>query len=168
MKFIETAKAYKEKDPAVRSIFEVFFLYSGFHAMGFYRIAHFFYNIKLYFIARLISQLGRMFTQIEIHPGAKIGRRFVIDHGSAVVIGETSVVGDDCLIYHGVTLGAKCFVPGDRHPKLGNNVVVGAGAQLIGNIKIGDNVSIGANAVVVKDVPADDVVAGIPAKSIKK
>ncbi|CAM3670839.1 serine O-acetyltransferase [Erysipelothrix urinaevulpis] len=168
MAWLETARAYKKKDPAVKSVLEVIFLYPGYHVMGFYRIAHFFYKVHLYFIARLISQVGRFFTQIEIHPGAVIGKRFVIDHGSGVVIGETAVVGDDCHIHHGVTLGSKSTTPCDRHPKLGDNVLVGAGAQIIGNIKIGSDSVIGANAVVVKEVMKNDVVAGIPAKSIKK
>lgn len=168
MRFLETARAYRDRDPAARSLLEVILLYPGFHAIVFYRIAHFFYKYNLFFIARLISQLGRFFTQIEIHPGAKIGRRLVIDHGSGVVIGETSVIGDDCLIHHGVTLGAKTTESGDRHPKLGNNIIVGVGAQIIGNCKIGDNAVIGASAVVVRDVGENEVVAGIPAKTIKK
>ncbi len=168
MHFFETARAYRDRDPSARNILEVILLYPGFHAMIFYRIAHFFYRYHCFFLARLISQLGRFFTQIEIHPGAKIGKRLVIDHGSGVVIGETSVIGDDCLIHHGVTLGAKTNETGDRHPKLGNNVIVGVGAQIIGNCKIGDNAVIGASAVVVKDVGENDIVAGIPAKFIKK
>lgn len=167
MRFLETARAYKEKDPSVKSLLEVILLYPGFHALIFYRIAHFFYQIGFYFLARFISQLGRFMTQIEIHPGAKIGRRLVIDHGTGVVIGETAVIGDDVLIHHGVTLGAKTTEKGDRHPKLGNNIIVGVNAQIIGNIKIGDNAVIGASAVVVKEVKDNEIVAGIPAKVIK-
>lgn len=168
MRWFDTAKAYKEKDPSVKSIFEVILLYPGYHALLFYRIAHQLYRFKLYFFARFISQFGRFMTQIEIHPGAKIGKRLVIDHGSGVVIGETAVIGDDVLIHHGVTLGAKTTDKGDRHPKLGNNIIVGAGAQIIGNIKIADNAVIGASAVVVRDVNESEVVAGIPAKVIRK
>lgn len=168
MKWLDTARAYKKHDPAARSVLEVILLYPGYHALGFYRVARVFYNIHLYFIARLISQLGRFFTQIEIHPGALIGRRFIIDHGSGVVIGETAVVGDDCLIHHGVTLGGKSREKGPRHPRLMNHVTVGSAVQIIGNITIGNNVTIGAGSVVTKDVVDNDVVAGIPAKSIKK
>lgn len=168
MKWLDTARAYRKKDPAVRSTFEVVLLYSGYHALGIHRIARFFYKLKLYFMARLISQLGRFLTQVEIHPGAQIGQRCVIDHGSGIVIGQTAVIGDDCLLYHGVTLGGKSFDQVQRHPMLGNNVLVGAGAKLIGPIKIGDNVIIGANAVVTTDVPRDSVAVGIPAKVMQK
>lgn len=167
MRAYDTAKAYLKYDPAARNIFEVIVLYPGYHACGFHRCAHFFYNKKLFFTARLISQIGRWVTQIEIHPGATIGKRLVIDHGNGVVIGETAVIGDDCLIYHGVTLGAKRVEKGKRHPTLGNNVVIGAGAQVLGNINIGDGAIIGAGSIVTKDVPPNDVVAGNPAKSIK-
>ncbi|CAH2761531.1 serine O-acetyltransferase [Erysipelothrix amsterdamensis] len=167
MRFLETARAYKKQDPAVRSVLEVILLYPGYHAMGFYRIAHCFYRIKFFFVARFISQLGRFLTQIEIHPGAEIGRRFIIDHGSGVVIGQTAIIGDDCLIHHGVTLGGKSREPGKRHPTLGNKVHVGAGAQVLGNIMIHDEAVIGAGSVVTKDVARCDIVAGIPARTIR-
>ena len=168
MRWLDTARAYKKKDPAARTILEVVLLYPGYHAIVYHKISHFFYKCHLFFIARIISQLGRFFTQIEIHPGATIGRRLVIDHGNGVVIGETAIIGDDCLIYHGVTLGGSSQEHVKRHPTLKNNVMVGAGAKLIGNIVIGNNVKIGANAVVTKDVGDDDTVAGIPAKSLIK
>lgn len=167
MRWLETAKAYKQHDPAVRSIFEVILLYPGYHAMFYYRIAHALYRCHLYFLARLVSQIGRFLTQIEIHPGAEIGRRFVIDHGNGVVIGETAIIGDDCLIHHGVTLGGKSREVGKRHPTLGNKVHIGAGAQIIGAIHIGDHAVIGAGSVVTKDVAECDIVAGVPARTIR-
>ena len=136
------AKNIQQKDPAARNIFEVILLYPGFHALFFHRIAHFFYNIKLFFIARLISQLTRFFTGIEIHPGATIGKRLMIDHGMGIVIGETAVIGNDCVIYHQVTLGGTGKEKLKRHPTIGNNVLIGAGAKLLGPINIGDNVKI--------------------------
>lgn len=149
----EDAKNIREKDPATKNILEVIILYPGFHILIFYRIAHFFYNHKLFFIARFISQLGRFFTGIEIHPGAKIGRRLFIDHGMGIVIGETATIGDGCTIYHNSTLGGTGKNKNKRHPDLGNNVMVGAGAKILGPIKIGDNVKIGANAIVLKNIP---------------
>ena len=131
------AKNIQQKDPAARNIFEVILLYPGFHALFFHRIAHFFYNIKLFFIARLISQLTRFFTGIEIHPGATIGKRLMIDHGMGIVIGETAVIGNDCVIYHQVTLGGTGKEKLKRHPTIGNNVLIGAGAKLLGPINIG-------------------------------
>jgi len=128
------------------------------------RIAHFFYEKNLFFIARFISQFARSITGIEIHPGARIGRRFFIDHGMGVVIGETAVIGDDVLLYQGVTLGGTGLEKGKRHPTIGNNVVIGAGAKVLGNITIGDNAYIGANAVVIKDVPANSTVVGVPGR----
>ena len=145
------AKNIQQKDPAARNIFEVILLYPGFHALFFHRIAHFFYNIKLFFIARLISQLTRFFTGIEIHPGATIGKRLMIDHGMGIVIGETAVIGNDCVIYHQVTLGGTGKEKLKRHPTIGNNVLIGAGAKLLGPINIGDNVKIGAGSVVLED-----------------
>ena len=136
------AKNIQQKDPAARNIFEVILLYPGFHALFSHRIAHFFYNIKLFFIARLISQLTRFFTGIEIHPGATIGKRLMIDHGMGIVIGETAVIGNDCVIYHQVTLGGTGKEKLKRHPTIGNNVLIGAGAKLLGPINIGDNVKI--------------------------
>ena len=158
----EDAKNIYEKDPACRSIFEAIVLYPGFHAILFYRIAHFFFGRRLFFIARLISQIARFLTGIEIHPGAKIGKRLFIDHGMGVVIGETATVGDDCTIYHNATLGGTGKDKIKRHPDLGNNVMVGTGAKILGPIKIGDNVKIGANSVVLKDVPRNTTVVGIP------
>ena len=140
----------------------------GFHILVFYRIAHFFYNIKFFFIARLISQLGRGFTGIEIHPGAKIGKRLFIDHGMGIVIGETAEIGDDCIIYHQATLGGTGKDKNKRHPTIGNNVMVGAGAKVLGPIIIGNNVKIGAGAVVLKNVEDNSTVVGVPAKKVIK
>ncbi len=158
----EDAKNIKEKDPACRNILETIILYPGFHVLLFYRLAHFLYKNKIFFLARLISQIGRWFTGIEIHPGATIGRRLFIDHGMGIVIGETSVIGNDCTIYHNATLGGTGKDKYKRHPDLGNNVMVGAGAKILGPIKIGNNVKVGANAVVLKDVDDNATVVGIP------
>lgn len=156
------AKNISRKDPASRNVLYVILLYPGFHALLFYRIAHFFSNLKLKFIARLISQLARFLTGIEIHPGAKIGKRLFIDHGMGIVIGETATIGDNCTIYHGVTLGGTGKDKYKRHPDLGNNVIVGCGAKILGPIKIGNNVKIGANAVVLKEVPDNSTIVGVP------
>ncbi len=164
--FKEEINFIMENDPAAKSPIEVFFLYPGFHAVLLHRVAHFLYSKKFYFLARLISQLVRFFTGIEIHPGAKLGRRILIDHGMGVVIGETAEVGDNVVIYHGVTLGGTGKDKGKRHPTVGNNVVIGAGAKLLGPVKIGNNVKIGANAVVLKDVPDNATAVGIPARII--
>lgn len=153
-----------KKDPAARSVLEVLLCYPGLHAIWLHRIAHWFYNRKLYLIARLISHLARFLTGIEIHPGAKIGRRFFIDHGMGVVIGETAEIGDDVLIYQGVVLGGTSLSRGKRHPTIGNNVVIGAGAIVLGNIVISDNVRIGAGSVVLKDVPPNATVVGVPGR----
>lgn len=150
-------KNIKNNDPACKSIFEVI-LYPGFIILIFHKFAHLFYNFKLFFIARLISQLGRFFTGIEIHPGAKIGKRLFIDHGFGVVIGETAIVGDNCTIYHDVTLGGTGKQKFRRHPKVGNNVIIGAGAKIIGAINIGNNVKIGSNATVYKNIPDNSTV----------
>ena len=158
----EDAKNIREKDPASKNIISVIILYQGFHILIFHRIAHFLYRHKLYFLARLISQIARHITGIEIHPGAKIGRRLFIDHGMGIVIGETTTIGDDCTIYHGVTLGGTGKDKNKRHPDLGNNVLVGCGAKVLGPIKIGNNVKIGANAVVLKDIPDNATIVGIP------
>jgi len=166
--FYPEIKAAQKKDPAVKSFLEVVLLYQGLHAIIYHRIAHFFYRIKFYFLARAISQLSRFLTGIEIHPGAKIGRGVFIDHGMGVVIGETAVVGDNVLIYQGVTLGGTGLEKGKRHPTIGNNVVIGAGAKVLGNITIGENSYIGANAVVIKDVPANSTVVGVPARLTKQ
>ena len=162
------AKNIQQKDPAARNIFEVILLYPGFHALFFHRIAHFFYNIKLFFIARLISQLTRFFTGIEIHPGATIGKRLMIDHGMGLVIGETAVIGNDCVIYHQVTLGGTGKEKLKRHPTIGNNVLIGAGAKLLGPINIGDNVKIGAGSVVLKSVEKNSTVVGVPEDRVIK
>ncbi|MGN1301878.1 MAG: serine O-acetyltransferase EpsC [Clostridia bacterium] len=156
------AKNIKEKDPAAKNILEVIILYQGFHILVYHRIAHFLYKKKMYFLARLISQIGRFFTGIEIHPGAKIGKRLFIDHGMGIVIGETAEVGNDCTIYHGVTLGGTGKDKHKRHPTVGNNVMIGAGAKIIGAINIGDNVKIGAGAVVLKDIEANTTAVGVP------
>lgn len=149
----EDANNIKEKDPASRNIWEVMILYPGFHILIFHRLAHFLYDRRWIFLARLISQIGRFFTGIEIHPGAKIGRRLFIDHGMGIVIGETATIGDDCLIYHNSTLGGTGKDKEKRHPDLGNRVVVGAGAKVLGPIKIGNDVKIGANSTVLRDIP---------------
>ncbi len=154
-------KSIKQRDPAARCALEIFLLYPGVHAIIWHRVAHFFYVIHLRFLARLLSQLCRFFTGIEIHPGAKIGRRLVIDHGMGVVIGQTAVIGDNCTIYQGATLGGTGKEHNKRHPTLGNNVVVGAGAKVLGNITVGDNVKNGANSVVLKNVPSDTTVVGV-------
>lgn len=155
-----------ENDPAARTKLEVFLLYPSIHALIAYRISHFFYKKKFFFIARLISQVSRFFTGIEIHPGATIGKGLFIDHGMGVVIGETAEVGDDVTLYHGVTLGGTGKDKGKRHPTLGNNVIVGAGAKILGPILIGNDAKVGANAVVVKNVPDGATAIGIPAKNI--
>ncbi len=162
------AKNIKEKDPAARSILEVVLLYPGFLILVFYRISNLFYRIKMFFIARAISQVGRFLTGIEIHPGAKIGKRLFIDHGMGIVIGETAEIGDDCTIYHGVTLGGTGKDILKRHPTIGNNVMVGAGSKLLGPINIGNNVKIGAGAVVLKDIENNVTVVGVPASRIIK
>lgn len=158
-------KTIFERDPAAANIFEVL-LYQGLWAMFFHRLAHFLYKIHIPIIPRLISQISRLLTLIEIHPGAQIGKRFFIDHGNGVVIGETAIIGDDVLMYQGVTLGGTGKEHGKRHPSIGNNVVIGAGAIILGNIKIGDNSRIGAGAVVTKPVPPNSTVVGNPARVI--
>ena len=158
----EDAKNIVEKDPACRNVIEAIILYPGFHAIFFHKIAHYLYNKKLFFLARLISQLSRHITGIEIHPGAKIGKRLFIDHGMGIVIGETATIGDNCTIYHNSTLGGTGKDKNKRHPDLGNNVMVGSGAKVLGPIRIGDNVKIGANSVVLKDIPDNVTVVGIP------
>ena len=152
-----------KNDPAARSAFEVLLLYPSIHALIKHRIAHKLYKKKHFFLARLLSQISRFFTGIEIHPGATIGKGLFIDHGMGVVIGETAEIGDDVLIYHGVTLGGTGKDTGKRHPTVGNNVVIGCGAKVLGPINIGNNVKIGANSVVLKDVPDDSTTVGIPA-----
>ena len=162
----EQIKAIKEKDPAITSTIEVF-LYPCFKALIYYKTSHYFYKKKHYLIARYISEKAKKKTGIEIHPGAKIGKGLFIDHGTGVVIGETAIIGDNVTMFHGVTLGGTGKEKGKRHPTIGNNVFIGSGAKLLGNINIGDNVKIGANAVVLKDVPSNATVVGIPAKIVK-
>ena len=157
-----------ERDPAARNTFEILTTYPGIHALSMHRLSHWLWNWNLLWLARVFSNIARLFTGIEIHPGATIGRRFFIDHGMGVVIGETAVIGDDCTIYHGVTLGGTSWKKGKRHPTLGNNVVVGAGAKVLGPIEIGSNVRIGSNSVVVKSVPDGVSVVGIPGRLIEK
>ena len=152
------AKNIRHKDPAARSVLEVIILYPGFHILLFHRIAHLFYRLNLKFIARLISQIARFLTGIEIHPGAKIGQKLFIDHGMGIVIGETAEIGDNCTIYHGVTLGGTGKHKTKRHPTIGSNVIIGCGAKVLGPIKIGSNSKIGAGAVVLKDVEKDTTV----------
>ncbi|QYE99421.1 serine O-acetyltransferase EpsC [Paraclostridium sordellii] len=156
-----------ENDPAARSKLEVFFLYPSIHALIVHRISHFFYNHKRYFIARFISQINRFITGIEIHPGANIGSGILIDHGMGVIIGETAIVGNRVTIYHGTTLGGTGKESGKRHPTVGNDVIIGAGAKILGPITIGNNSKVGANSVVLKDVPSNSTVVGIPGKIIK-
>jgi len=166
--FYSDIRAAQKRDPAAKSFIEVILLYPGLHALVYYRIAHALYRIHFFFSARLISQIGRFFTGIEIHPGAKIGKRFFIDHGLGVVVGETTIIGDDVLLYQGVTLGGTGIIKGKRHPTVGNNVVIGTGAKVLGNILIGDNSYIGANAVVIKDVPPNSTVVGVPGRVTKQ
>lgn len=154
----------KKSDPAARNTLSIILLYPSIHAIFFYRIAHFLNNLHLYFLARLISQITRFFTGIEIHPGATIGSGLFIDHGMGVVIGETTIIKDDVKMYHGVTLGGRGNSVGKRHPTIGNNVEIGAGAKVLGNIELGDNVKVGANAIVLQDVPNNHVAVGIPAR----
>jgi len=158
----EDIKCVFDRDPAARNSFEVITTYPGVHALLWHRASHFLWNIHLKWLARTISQLSRLLTGIEIHPGAKIGRRFFIDHGMGVVIGETAVIGDDVTLYHGVTLGGTSWSKGKRHPTLGNDVVVGAGAKVLGPITLSNGARVGSNAVVVKDVPENATVVGIP------
>jgi serine O-acetyltransferase len=157
-----------QRDPAARSRFEVITTYPGVHAILMQRIAHRLWRAGLRYPARLLSWLARLVTNIDIHPGATLGRRFFIDHGAGVVIGETAEIGDDCTLYHGVTLGGTTWNPGKRHPTLGDGVVVGAGAKILGAITLGDRVRVGANSVVVKNVPADRTVVGIPGKVVTR
>ena len=163
----EMLGAYQKRDPAARSKLEIFLLYPGVNATIHYRVAHWFYKHNFKFIARAISQWARFLTGIEIHPGATIGRRFVIDHGMGIVIGETAEVGDDCLIYHGVTLGGTGKDHGKRHPTIGNNVLIGCGAKVLGPFKVGDNARIAANSVVLSEVPPDATAVGIPAQIVR-
>lgn len=162
----EDIKVIFERDPAAKSVLEVVVCYPGFHALVFHRMAHWLYLRKFVLLPRMISQFARFLTGIEIHPGAKIGSRFFIDHGTGVVIGETSEIGDDVTIYQGVTLGGTGKEKGKRHPTIGNNVVIGTGAKILGSFKIGDNVKIGAGSVVNKPVPDDCTVVGVPGRIV--
>lgn len=159
-------RAVFDRDPAVRSVFEIFLCYPGFHAMLFYRLSHSLWSRKFYLLGRFISHLGRFFTGIEIHPGAKIGSGFFIDHGMGVVIGETAEIGKNCTLYHQVTLGGTSWAKEKRHPTLGDNVVVGSGAKILGPFVVGDNAKIGSNSVVVKEVPQNATVVGVPGRMV--
>ncbi|MBI5554689.1 MAG: serine O-acetyltransferase [Elusimicrobia bacterium] len=164
---LKDIKTIFERDPAARSVLEVVLTYSGLHALWLYRIARFLMKMHLLLLARFVSQFGKFLTGIEIHPRAKIGHNFFIDHGMSVVIGETAEIGDNVTIYQGVTLGGTGKEKGKRHPTIGHNVVIGAGAKILGNIHIGNNVKIGANAVVLKSVPDDSTVVGVPGEIVR-
>lgn len=161
-------RAIKERDPASRNSFEIVLLYSGLHAIMLHRPAHFLYRHKWFFLARFLSQFARLLTGIEIHPGAKIGKGVFIDHGSGVVIGETTEIGDGCTIYQGATLGGTGKEKGKRHPTLGKNVLVGTGAKILGPFKVGDNPKIAANAVVLEEIPPNSTAVGVPARVVKQ
>jgi serine O-acetyltransferase len=163
----EDVRTIFTKDPAARSVLEVLFCYPGFHALRFHRVSHFLWTHRMKFPARLLSHVARFLTAIEIHPGATIGKRFFIDHGAGVVIGETAAVGDDVLLYQGVVLGGTSLKKEKRHPTVGNNVVIGTGAIILGAITIGDDARIGAGSVVVKSVPPDSTVVGIPGRVVE-
>lgn len=163
----EDIRAIKERDPAARNSFEIFFLYSGLHAIWWYRISHFFYKHNFKGVARWISQCGRFWTGVEIHPGATIGHGLFIDHGMGIVIGETTEIGDNVTIYQGVTLGGTGKDVGKRHPTIGNNVMIGSGAKVLGPFKVGDNSKIAANAVVLNEVPPNSTCVGVPARIVK-
>lgn len=165
--FREQVETVFRADPAAKGVLEVIFCYPGFHAVLLHRAAHWLYRRNLYFVARVISQIGRALTGIEIHPGAKVGRRLFIDHGMGIVIGETTEIGDDVLLYQGVTLGGTGHERGKRHPTIGNNVVVGTGAKILGNITIGNHVRVGAGSVVIRSVPDDSTVVGIPGRVVR-
>ena len=163
----DTINAYMARDPAARSKLEVYLLYPGLKAVRSHRRAHWFYEHNMKLIARMISQASRHRTGIEIHPGAKIGKRLVIDHGMGIVIGETAEIGDDCLLYHGVTLGGTGKDTGKRHPTIGNNVLIGTGAKVLGPFKVGDNSRIAANSVVLSEIPPDSTAVGVPARVVR-
>ena len=163
----ETVAAYKARDPAAKSALQILLLYPGVKAVRSHRRAHWCYEHGLYFLARMISQHSRRVTGIEIHPGAKIGRRLVIDHGMGIVIGETAEIGDDCLIYHGVTLGGTGKDVGKRHPTIGNNVLIATGAKVLGPFRVGDGARIAANAVVLSEIPENATAVGVPARVVR-
>ena len=166
-KIFEEIDSYFDRDPAIRSKAEVVLCYPGFHALVFYRLSNALWRRKFHLIARFISQIARFFTGIEIHPGATIGKGLFIDHGAGVVIGETALIGDNVTLYHGVTLGGTSLKSEIRHPQLGNNIIVGAGAQLLGPINVGSDAKIGSNAVVVKDVEEGATMVGVPARHVR-
>ncbi len=168
MRIIEDVRSVFGRDPAARNVFEVLTCYSGVQAVIFYRLTHFLWRYKLRWLARFISTLARWITGIEIHPGAVIGRRFFIDHGMGVVIGETAIIGDDCMLYHGVTLGGTSWDKVKRHPTLKDGVVIGAGAKILGPITLGNNVRVGSNSVVVRSIDDNETVVGIPGRIVKK
>lgn len=167
-KILEEVESIKERDPAARSTFEILLTYSGLHAVLIYRVAHKLHKEKFYTLARALSQVGKFLTGIEIHPGATIGKGLFIDHGTGVVIGETAEIGDNCILYQGVTLGGTGKGKGKRHPTLGNNVMVGCGAKVLGPFKIGDNVKIAANAVVLEEIPDNSTAVGAPARVVRR
>ena len=166
--FSDEIKAARDRDPAARSAFEVLLLYPSIHALVIFRLAHFLWARKIPFLPRLLSQCARFLTGIEIHPGAAVGKGFFIDHGMGVVIGETTIIGDNVTLFQGVTLGGTGKETGKRHPTLGNNIVVGAGAKVLGNITVGDNSYVGANAVVIKDVPPNSTIVGVPGHTTRQ
>ncbi|MDA8051421.1 MAG: serine O-acetyltransferase [Rhodospirillales bacterium] len=168
MSLRETIRAYRERDPAARSSLEVLLCYPGLHAVLFHRLAHALWRRRLRLLGRFVSHLGRFLTGIEIHPGARLGRRLVIDHGMGVVIGETAEIGDDCHLYHQVTLGGTSMAKGKRHPTIGDRVIIGAGAKILGPITLGDDARVGANAVVVQAVPVGTTVVGVPAHPVDR
>ncbi|MEG0755658.1 MAG: serine O-acetyltransferase [Oscillospiraceae bacterium] len=163
----ETLTAYQRRDPAARSKLEIFLLYPGVHALINHRIAHWLYGKNLRFLARVVSQWSRFWTGIEIHPGAQIGRRFVVDHGMGIVIGETAEIGDDVLLYQGVTLGGTGKESGKRHPTIGNGVMIGSGAKVLGPFTVGENARIASNAVVLREVPENSTAVGVPARIVR-
>lgn len=165
---VEDIQAALERDPAARSRLEVFLLYPGLHAVILHRVAHWLWQHELRLLARLVSEVNRFATGIEIHPGARMGRRLFIDHGMATVVGETAVIGDNCTLYQGVTLGGTGKETGRRHPALGSNVLVGVGASVLGFITVGDNSVVGAGSVVLEDVPPDSTVVGVPARLVRQ
>ena len=167
MGLLDDARNIQRKDPAARTVLEVILLYPGFHILVYHRIAHWLYQRGHFFLARWVSQRGRHKTGIEIHPGATIGRRLFIDHGMGIVFGETTEIGDNCTIYHGVTLGGTGKDTGKRHPTLGDNVLIGAGTKVLGPVYIGDNARIGAGSVVLKNLPANCTAVGVPAEVVR-
>lgn len=168
MSLLSDARNIQSKDPAASSLAQVLLLYPGFHILIFHRVAHFFYRKGHFFLARMVSQWGRSFTGIEIHPGAQIGSALFIDHGMGIVIGETVEIGDNCTIYHQVTLGGTGKDTGKRHPTVGSNVLIGAGCKILGPVTIGDNVRLGAGSVVLRSIPANATAIGTPARVVRR